>query len=92
MHELLHTDNLNIKGIISHGGYSGQAGEWYDQDEDEWVMLMQGKAGIEFEGGRVVHMGSGDYLLIHSGERHRVSYTSAQPHCIWLAVHFNKKS
>ncbi|NEO01320.1 MAG: cupin, partial [Moorea sp. SIO3I7] len=31
----------------------------------------------------------GDYLFIKAHQKHRVEYTSAEPPCIWLAVHGN---
>lgn len=61
-------------------------GEWYDQEHDEWVMLVQGSAVIEYEGGETTALTAGDHLFIPSRQRHRVLETSAD--ALWLAVHF----
>lgn len=79
--------SVRIERIVSKGHVS-EADHWYDQEWDEWVLLIQGKASLEFTNGRIRHLQKGDHLLIKAGTRHRVSYTSAQPECIWLAVHF----
>lgn len=63
-----------------------QAGEWYDQEHDEWVLLFQGEASLEI-GAQVVHLRAGDYLLIAAHQRHRVLHTSANAQ--WLAVHMH---
>ena len=60
---------------------------WYDQKQDEWVILLQGQAIISYEDGREVLLTVGDYLLIVAHEKHRVEETSADPPCIWLAIH-----
>lgn len=79
--------DLKIERIISSGQVSA-AGQWYDQQKHEWVVLLQGKATLEFEDGRLVHFQAGDALLIPAGLRHRVAYTSKEPVCIWIGVHF----
>ncbi|HYJ16061.1 MAG TPA: phosphoribosylaminoimidazole carboxylase, partial [Candidatus Limnocylindria bacterium] len=45
-------DNANVKieRIVSHANPS-PAGFWYDQDEDEWVVVLRGSATLEFAGG-----------------------------------------
>ena len=72
--------NIRIERIISTGQTSG----WYDQDETEFVVLLEGNAVIEYENNVSVTMSKGDTLLIAPHERHRVSYTSSEPPCIWL--------
>ena len=76
--------NLRIERIISTGQTSG----WYDQDETEFVVLLEGNAEIEYENSKRVAMSKGDTLLIEPHERHRVSYTSSEPLCIWLCVFY----
>lgn len=80
--------NLSIERIISNG-QTTPAGKWYNSDRNEWVVLLKGKASLEMENGMVIHLSEGDYLLIPAGQKHRVSYTSKEPPCIWLAVHFD---
>lgn len=82
--ELLRSDEVIIERIVSTGKTA--AGRWYDQDEDEWVVLIQGEAVLEYESGEKVRLSAGDHVLLPAHCRHRVAYTSAQPLCIWVAV------
>ena len=87
--EPLTADNgILIERIVSNGQTSPE-GFWYDQDRDEWVVLLQGRAEIGYADGRRVLLGPGDWLLIPAHEKHRVESTSQDPPCIWLAVHGN---
>lgn len=61
--------------------------QWYDQDKDEWVILLQGNASILFEDNYTESLTAGDYLFIPAHIKHRVTYTSKNPPCIWIAVH-----
>ncbi len=83
---LLPDCGILIERIIS-GGQVTPAHQWYDQERDEWVLLLQGRGIITFEDGRENILAPGDWLLIPAHTRHRVTYTSAEPPCIWLAVH-----
>ena len=80
-------EGLFIERIISRGQVS-DPGHWYDQDRHEWVLLLTGKASLQFENGQLLHLSGGDYLLLPAGLKHRVAYTSKDRECIWLAVHF----
>lgn len=75
-----------IERIVSCGQTS-PPGFWYDQERDEWVVLLQGRAEIAYADGRRVKLGAGDALFLAAHERHRVEYTSSDPPCLWLAVH-----
>lgn len=75
-----------IERIISTGQASPE-GFWYDQERDEWVVLLQGMARLLWEDGKVLEMQAGDWVFIPAHERHRVDWTSQDPPCIWLAVH-----
>lgn len=76
-------DSIKIERILS----KGQTTEWMIQDKNEFVLLIQGSAIIEFED-KKIKMKKGDIVLINKGEKHRVSFTSENPYCIWLCVHF----
>ena len=80
---LFEKPSIEIERIVSES-YSSPAGFWYDQDEDEWVVVLRGKATLEFEEGQLVHMQEGDYVTIPRHVRHRVQRTD--PKTIWLAV------
>ena len=86
---LLSSDNVLIERIISTG-QTTPPGEWYDQEQDEWVILLQGEAELSYADGSRIKLCSGDYVFIPARQKHRVEYTSSEPPCIWLAVHVNK--
>ena len=81
---LAEKDNVRIERIVS----AGQVSDWYDQSETEFVVLLEGSAVVEFDSGKSVAMSRGDTLLIKPHERHRVSFTSSEPPCIWLCVFY----
>lgn len=58
----------------------------YDQSQDEWVLLLQGQARLEV-GTEAVTLGPGDHLFLPAHTPHRVLTTSANPPCLWVAVH-----
>jgi len=76
--------NVRIERIVS----TGQVSDWYDQPETEFVALLSGSAVVEYENGETVAMLRGDTLLIKPHEKHRVSFTSNEPPCIWLCVFY----
>lgn len=75
---------LRIERIVSHGQAS-PLGFWYDQPEDEWVMVLQGQASLEFAEGRHLELAQGDWVAIPAHTRHRVAATTSPT--VWLAVH-----
>lgn len=58
----------------------------YDQPQDEWVLLLEGEAMLEVDG-QPVPLAAGQHLFIPAHTPHRVLTTSAEPRCLWLAVH-----
>jgi len=58
----------------------------YLQEQDEWVLLLEGQALLEVNGERI-NLVAGDYLLIPARTPHRVLATHPDPRCLWLAVH-----
>jgi cupin 2 domain-containing protein len=85
---ILKHPGLHIEKIVSNGQTTPE-GEWYDSDKAEWVVLIQGSATLEMEDGKQLQLTAGDHLLIAAHEKHRVIYTSKEPYCIWIGVHFN---
>lgn len=75
---------LRVERIVSHGQVS-PVGFWFDQAEDEWVMVIQGQARLEFADGRSQDLGPGDWVAIPAHLRHRVASTAVPT--VWLAVH-----
>ncbi|MCB1859248.1 MAG: cupin domain-containing protein [Gammaproteobacteria bacterium] len=84
---LLEDDRLRIVRIVSRGQSSPATG-WYDQSENEWVMVLKGGAILSFDDGRSVTMAAGDFLHIPRHSRHRVDWTDPDKETIWLAVHY----
>jgi cupin 2 domain-containing protein len=84
--EILITEKaIRLERIISTGQIT-PIGQWYDQSDHEWVILLQGFAEISYEDGSKVSLKAGDYLLIPAHQKHRVEFTSNNPPCIWLAI------
>jgi cupin 2 domain-containing protein len=84
--KLFSNENCMVEKIISTG-QSTPDGEWLEEESDEWVILLQGESELKFYGGEIFRLGKGDYILIPSGTKHRVEFTSSNPPCIWLALH-----
>ena len=76
---------MKIERIVS----SGHTTDYVSQDDDEFVVLLQGQAKVIFQesaGGieNVQELQIGDYLFIPKGTRHRVAETSKDPLAVWL--------
>lgn len=84
--ETLFEGKAKIEKIIS-SGHTTPEEQWYDQEEDEWVVLVQGNAKILFGDNEEVCLGLGDYIFIPKHRKHRVTFTSENPQCIWIAIH-----
>ncbi|MCL2789831.1 MAG: cupin domain-containing protein [Desulfobulbus sp.] len=83
--DLLHVPGVRIERIVSKGHASPDHG-WYDQDKGEWVMVMTGRAIVEFADGSICTLSAGDYVNIPAHCKHRVSWTDPDDVTIWLAV------
>ena len=82
----LGNDAVRIERIISHGQAS-PPGYWYDQDEDEWVLLLEGKAQLTIEDrDEPLVLTPGDSVLLPAHCRHRIDWTAENRLTIWLAV------
>ena len=82
---LLQRPDLRVERIISTGQAS-PPGFWYDQEEDEWVSVVQGQAALLWADGSRTELGAGDWVLIPAHKKHRVEHTSSNPPCVWLAI------
>ncbi len=88
--EILRTNAFRVERIVSRGQAS-PPGFWYDQDTDEWVLLVKGSASLSFADGSEIALAPGDHLLIPRHVRHRVERTAPEGDTVWLAVHFGRK-
>lgn len=85
--DLYRAGGLRIERIVSTGQASAP-GEWYDQAQDEWVVLLRGAAGLLIEGESAPRaLAPGDYVFLPAHLRHRVEWTAADEPTVWLAVH-----
>jgi cupin 2 domain-containing protein len=85
--ELLAIGNMRIERIVSTGQAS-PPGFWYDQNWNEWVLLVAGSAGLQFENeSEPRRLEPGDFVHIAPHVRHRVAWTDPVQPTIWLAVH-----
>ncbi|ENS4968496.1 cupin domain-containing protein [Vibrio fluvialis] len=85
--DLLRHHHVRIERIFSKGHTSPESG-WYDQDEHEWVLVLQGCGTVEFDNGESTTLNVGDYLNIPAHTRHKVCYTSPDQVTLWLAVFY----
>ena len=74
-----------IERIVSRGQASPD-GFWYDQDEDEFLLLLSGSATLSFQDQPPLDLGTGDYVTIPAHVKHRVERTDAAVDTVWLAV------
>ena len=85
--ELLRHKNIRIERIVSQGHTSPET-RWYDQKENEWVIVLAGSGSILFENGDEVNLKKGDYLNIPAHTKHKVTRTDLDGLTIWLAIHY----
>jgi cupin 2 domain-containing protein len=85
---LVEHPGLRIERIVSTGQATPE-GQWYDQDSDELVLVVDGTARLSIEGeSEERELGEGDWILLPAHCRHRVTWTRAEPPTVWLAIHF----
>lgn len=85
--ELLLKEGLKIERIVSFGHETPEY-EWYDQRQNEWVILLKGEAVLSFLEEEDVRLKAGDYINIPAHKKHRVSWTKPNEESVWLAVHY----
>jgi len=86
--DILTTGSVRIERIISHGD-SLPENFWYDQDENEWVIVLQGQAKLLIDGEiEPVTLDSGDYINIPKHVKHQVIWTTPKIATIWLGVFY----
>lgn len=85
--ELLSVEGVRIERIVSFG-QSSPEGFWYDQKENEWVLLLEGSATLRFEEGDPVNLTPGDTLNIPARKRHRVEKTGKNCRTVWLVIFY----
>ena len=82
---LIEGGSVRIERIVSFG-HASQEGFWYDQAEDEWVVLLEGAAILEDAEGTRLLLKPGDTVWLPAGLKHRVAWTPKHNRTLWLAV------
>ncbi len=84
---LIDNDAVKIERIISKGHTSPESG-WYDQECNEWVIVLKGEARILIENEGEQYLVPGSYINIPAHQKHKVTWTKAGTETIWLAIHY----
>jgi cupin 2 domain-containing protein len=87
---LIQSDGVRIERIVSHG-HASPEGFWYDQDDYEWVMVLQGAARLQLED-RTIDLGPGDHINLPAHTKHRVEWTTNDQPTIWLAIFYKPQA
>jgi cupin 2 domain-containing protein len=89
--ELLARPGVTVERIVSKG-HASASGFWYEQDWDEWVIVLSGEARLRFQEEKYSRtLRSGDYVFIPAKARHRVDWTKPEQATVWLAVHLGRE-
>jgi len=85
---LIENKAVRIERIVSTGQSSPQ-NFWYDQEEHEWIVVLQGEARLLFEDdSQSVDLKPGDQINIPAHRKHRVESTTLSEPTVWLAVFY----
>jgi cupin 2 domain-containing protein len=86
---LLERPGLRIVRIVSHG-HATADGEWFDQADDEWVIVVSGSAELRIAGENAPRaLRPGGYAFLPAGCRHRLEATDPDGPTVWLAIHMD---
>jgi cupin 2 domain-containing protein len=89
--EILAAGPCRLERIVSRA-HATPPGQWYDQEKNEWVLLLQGSAALRLEGeDELTVLRPGDHLLLPAHLKHRVEWTATETDTIWLALHYAEK-
>ena len=90
MHVLASAETWRLL-LIASNDYRSPNGEWMDQSDHEWVLVLRGSACIALENpDRIVDLSPGDHLSLPPHRRHRVERTDGDPGTLWLALHWDE--
>ncbi|WP_299492035.1 cupin domain-containing protein [Acaryochloris sp. IP29b_bin.137] len=84
---LASSETIRIERIISKG-QTTKIGEWYDQSQDEWVLVLKGEALLSIEGREIIRLTEGSYINIPAHQKHRVDWTDPTQETLWLAIYY----
>ena len=72
---------------IASRAHADPPGRWYDQEGEEFVLLLAGAARLGFADGTERALRPGDWAVLPARCRHRVAWTDPAVETLWLAVH-----
>jgi len=82
---LLEATEVRIERIVSHG-HASPEDFWYDQEQNEWVMVLRGAARLRIKDEeQPVEMKSGDFVNIPAHTKHRVEWTTGDVHFLTIS-------
>ena len=86
------SSTCRVERIVSTG-HSSPKGYWYDQQENEWVVVLKGEAKLRFEDDdeEPLLMKPGDWVAIPAHKKHRVEWTTPVEPTVWLAVFWTSR-
>ena len=86
VHILVDTCTVRIERIISKQ-HQSPPDFWYDQTENEWVLVLKGSAELKFaSNNKIIRLNEGDFVNITAHTKHRVEWTSDE--VVWLAIFY----
>jgi quercetin dioxygenase-like cupin family protein len=86
--ELLARPGVRVERIVSRGQSTPENAPMV-QDQDEWVLVLEGAAGLRIEDSDEVTLHPGDHVWIARGQKHWVTWTAKDRPSVWLAVHLD---
>jgi cupin 2 domain-containing protein len=85
---LVQSPGARLERIVSLG-HATPSGQWYDQETNEWVVVLRGAAALRFEDEAEPRaLRPGDWIDIRAHRRHRVEWTADGEPTVWLALHY----
>ncbi|MBU0966805.1 MAG: cupin domain-containing protein [Proteobacteria bacterium] len=86
--KILDQESVTLERIVSRA-HATPAGEWYDQEKNEWVILLKGSACLRLaDRDELIVLAPGDYVFLPARLKHRVEWTAPEMETIWLALHY----
>ena len=85
---LVNAKFVRVEKIVS-AGHVTPTDSWYDQDDHEFVVVIQGSAILRFQDeDQPQAMKPGDWINIPAHRKHRVDWTTRNAPTVWLAIHY----
>jgi cupin 2 domain-containing protein len=83
---IIKSDQVRVERIVSQG-QSSPKDFWYDQNQNEWVILLKGAARLTV-GDKTIDLASGDFINLPAHTKHRIEWTKPDEPTVWLAVFY----